>query len=114
MLFYCARFANSADGTQSLNPGNWKTPLQRHVPGWQYAAFRFALHTPIHGAYTELFAGLSPDVIPENNGAWIIPWGRINSIRKDIEASAKTEAEGGSGKAAKFWEWSEEQVKSCL
>ena len=91
-----------------------KTPSQRHVPGWQYAAFSFALHIPIHGAYTELFAGLSPDVTLENNGAWIIPWGRINPVRKDIEASAKTEAEGGSGKAAKFWEWSEEQVKSHL
>jgi hypothetical protein len=72
-----------------------KTPLQRHVPGWQYAAFSFALHAPIHGACIELFAGLSPDVTLENNGAWIIPWGRINPVRKDIEASAKTEAEVG-------------------
>ncbi len=32
--------------------------------------FSVALHTPIHGAYTELFAGLSPDVTPDNNGAW--------------------------------------------
>jgi hypothetical protein len=82
MFFYCAHFAISADGTKSLNPGNLKTPLQRHVPGWQYAAFSFALHTPIHGAYTELFAGLSPDVTLENNGAWIIPWGRSTPFGK--------------------------------
>ena len=55
---------------QALNPGNLKTPLQRHVPGWQMALFNWILHTPIHGAYTELFAGLSPDVTQDHNGAW--------------------------------------------
>jgi len=99
---------------QSLNPGNLKTPLQRHVPGWQMALMNSILHTPIHGAYTELFAGLSPDVTQDHNGAWIIPWGRIAPLRKDIEAAGKSEKEGGTGVAAKFWEWSEEQVKSYL
>jgi len=28
------------------------------------------IYAPIYGAYTELFAGLSPDVTPETNGAW--------------------------------------------
>jgi hypothetical protein len=72
------------------------------------------LHTPIHGAYTELFAGLSPDVTPDHNGAWIIPWGRIAPIRKDLGAAGKSEKEGGTGIAAEFWEWSEEQVKAYL
>lgn len=60
----------SAYAVQSLNPGNLKTPLQRHVPGWQMVLLNLLLHTPIHGAYTELFAGLSPDITPELNGAW--------------------------------------------
>ena len=55
---------------QALNPGNLKTPLQRHVPGWQMVLFNWILHTPIHGAYTELFAGLSPDLTQDHNGAW--------------------------------------------
>ena len=55
---------------QALNPGNLKTDLQRHVPGWQSTLLNPILHTPIHGAYTELFGGLSPDVTMENNGAW--------------------------------------------
>jgi len=92
---FAKRYGSDGVISVSLNPGNLKTPLQRHVPGWQYAAFSFALHAPIHGACIELFAGLSPDVTLENNGAWIIPWGRINPVRKDIEASAKTEAEVG-------------------
>ena len=28
------------------------------------------LYQPIYGAYTELFAGLSPDVTEEKTGAW--------------------------------------------
>lgn len=30
----------------------------------------FFLHEPIYGAYTELFAGLSPAVTASKNGAW--------------------------------------------
>jgi hypothetical protein len=55
---------------QALNPGNLKTPLQRHIPLWQMIFFGWMLHTPIHGAYTELFAALSPDVTQDHNGAW--------------------------------------------
>lgn len=41
----------------------------------------------------------------------VIPWGRFApSLRQDIVASLKTEAEGGTGVAAKFWDWTEEQV----
>lgn len=113
----------------------------------------FFLHEPIYGAYTELFAGLSPDVTASKNGAWskhpsfyrpiirvesihdsgifhhynlhfshytnvklkikkVIPWGRFApALRQDLVASLKTKAEGGTGIAAEFWEWSEEQVK---
>ncbi len=44
----------------------------------------------------------------------VIPWGRIYPIRKDLMAATKSAEEGGNGHAAKFWEWSEEQVKSYL
>jgi len=39
------------------------------------------------------------------------PWGRFFDIRKDIRVAAKPEAEGGKGVAAKFWDWSMEQVQ---
>ncbi|MCJ1227333.1 hypothetical protein MMC12_003988 [Toensbergia leucococca] len=96
----------------ALNPGNLKSELQRHVPApLKLILNTFIHHTPIHGAYTELFAGLSPAVTASKNGAWIIPWGRFGPLRKDLVAAQKTEEEGGTGIAAKFWEWSEEQVK---
>ncbi|KAH8748762.1 hypothetical protein BGZ57DRAFT_861575 [Hyaloscypha finlandica] len=111
---FAKRYAGDGLISVSLNPGNLKTSIQRNVPGWQITMINTFLHTPIHGAYTELFAGLSPDVTPDHNGAWIIPWGRITPIRKDLEAAGKSEEEGGTGIAAEFWEWSEEQVKAYL
>jgi hypothetical protein len=41
----------------------------------------------------------------------VIPWGRFGKLRADFEAAVKTEAEGGSGIASKFWDWTEEQIK---
>jgi retinol dehydrogenase 12 len=34
------------------------------------AILSFFVYSPIHGAYTEMFAGLSPDVTLAKNGAW--------------------------------------------
>jgi len=63
---------------------------------------KWMLYEPIYGAYTELFAGLSPEVKEENSGCFIQPWGRIVEGRKDLH-------EEGLGK--RYWEWTEEQVK---
>ncbi|KAJ9150419.1 NAD(P)-binding protein [Pleurostoma richardsiae] len=104
-----------ADGVVSvaLNPGNLDSELTRYTP-WLAKKFLklFVLHPPRYGAYTELFAGLSPDVTVEKSGEWIVPWGRFLPIRKDLLDASKPEAEGGTGIGLKFWEWSEEQVKS--
>ena len=32
-------------------------------------------------------------------------------MRKDIVLAQKTEGEGGTGQAERFWKWSEEQVR---
>lgn len=110
---FARRFGSEGLISVSLNPGNLKSNLQRHTPKWQLFILSFILHETIYGSYTELFAGLSPDVTASRNGAWIAPWGRFApSLREDLVASLKTEAEGGTGVAAKFWEWSEEQVKN--
>ncbi|KAA6411359.1 MAG: hypothetical protein FRX48_04639 [Lasallia pustulata] len=114
-VLHASEFAKRAKGegivSVSLNPGNLKTELQRHTPSWQMALIWVLLYEPIYGAYTELFAGLSPTVTEQRNGAWIIPWGRFGPLRKDLLLAQKTEAEGGTGHAARFWEWSEEQVR---
>ncbi|KAL2060797.1 hypothetical protein VTL71DRAFT_8849 [Oculimacula yallundae] len=111
---FAKRYGDDGIISVALNPGNLKSDLQRHIAGWQNAILSRMLYTPIHGAYTELFAGLSPDINSERNGAWIIPWGRFGVLRADLVAGSKSEEEGGTGIAKKFWEWSEDQVKSYL
>jgi len=44
----------------------------------------------------------------------VVPWGRFYPIRKDLLNAVKSEKEGGTGGAYKFWEWTEEQVKAYL
>jgi retinol dehydrogenase-12 len=36
------------------------------------------------------------------------------SIRPDLLEASKTEAEGGTGLAKRFWEWHEEQIRPYL
>jgi retinol dehydrogenase-12 len=118
--------------SQSLDPGNLKTDLWKHLPSWQGWLINRGLKEPIYGAYTELYAGISTDITQENNGAFgenfrsfstlahlliqilVVPWGQIGSQREDIEQSIKSKAEGGTGVAEEFWDWTEEQVKLYL
>ncbi|KAI3339761.1 hypothetical protein F4824DRAFT_36535 [Ustulina deusta] len=99
----------------TLNPGNLDSELWRNQPYVMGKILKwFFLHAPINGAYTELFAGLSPDVTMEKSGAWIVPFGRFMRPRKDLKEATKTKAEGGSGIAKEFWEWNEEQIRPFL
>lgn len=93
-----------------VNPGNLKSDLFRH----QSTIFR-ALTGPVNypilnGAYTELWAGLSPLVTLEKAGSLVYPFGRFGTIRRDWEHAIKPESEGGNGTAQKFWDWSEAQT----
>lgn len=98
----------------SLHPGNLKTDLQKYMPRWQMPVVNMLVYPPIYGAFTELFAGLSPDVTLEKTGAWIQPWGRFDTQRIDLEDGSKSKAEGGTGIAEEFWKWSEKQIKEYL
>lgn len=44
----------------------------------------------------------------------VIPWGRFGDLRTDIVEASKSESEGGTGLAKKWWEWTEDQVKPYL
>jgi NAD(P)-dependent dehydrogenase (short-subunit alcohol dehydrogenase family) len=90
-----------------LNPGNLKTALLRDHSWLAFFASPL-LYPAIFGAYTELWAGLSTDLGMEQNGGYIIPWGRIHpSPREDLLGALKSVEDGGSGVAGKFWEWCE-------
>ncbi|CAN8105652.1 unnamed protein product [Discula destructiva] len=105
------------DGVASvpLNPGNLDSDLWRWLPGPVAAVIRkMFLHPSIYGAYTELFAALSPAITMDKSGEWVVPWGRLMPIRKHMLLASKPESEGGTGQAEKFWEWNEEQVRPYL
>ncbi|KAI9784208.1 MAG: hypothetical protein M1816_001030 [Peltula sp. TS41687] len=94
----------------SLNPGNLKTPLQRHVPGWQMCLMNRILFEPRMGALTELFAGFAKEIsVEQNNGAYVIPWGRLGEPRRDIKEGY---VKGETGK--KLWDILEKEVQSYL
>jgi len=117
--FHATEFAKRyrAAGVVSipLNPGNLNSDLWRTQGSLSSKFLRtFVLHPSIYGAYTELFAGLSPQVTIEKTGDWVVPWGRFMKLRKDLVQGSKSEAEGGTGIAEKFWEWNEEQIKPFL
>ncbi|ROV89108.1 hypothetical protein VMCG_09866 [Cytospora schulzeri] len=97
-----------------VNPGNLQSDLFRH----QSRVFRLlvgpANYPVVNGAYTELWAGLSPEVTADRAGSFVAPFGRFHAARGDLEAATKSEAEGGNGTFEKFWDWSEEQVSKYI
>ncbi|KAJ4396429.1 short-chain alcohol dehydrogenase [Gnomoniopsis smithogilvyi] len=108
---------HKADGVVGvpLNPGNLDSDLWRWMPEWAAAIFRRIFLAPsVFGAYTELFAGLSPEITMDKSGEWVVPWGRLMPIRKHMLDASKPTSEGGTGQAEKFWEWNEGEVKPYL
>ncbi|KAI0424824.1 hypothetical protein F5Y09DRAFT_323399 [Xylaria sp. FL1042] len=101
----------------TLNPGNLKAGSFNGTAAPIYFTLSLLgmIHDPVYGGYTNLYAGLSPDLKIEHNGTYVIPWGRRRPdseiMRKDILKAMALESEGGLGYAKKFWEWCEEQWK---
>lgn len=118
-LFLGAEFARLVNGegiiSVTQNPGMLKTALQRHVGGlrnWLYDTL--FLQPPIFGGYTLLYSGLSPEITQEQNGRYIMPWGRLMTLRSDVQRGVTREEEGGAGTAKKFWDWCEKEVEPYL
>ncbi|KAA6408749.1 MAG: hypothetical protein FRX48_07092 [Lasallia pustulata] len=97
------------------NPGNLSTSLLRHAR-WMKVLSAPLLHRPRLGAYTELWAGLAPELTLEaHNGAYVVPWGRLHTApRSDLLDALKSKAEEGSGRAREFWEWCERQTADYM
>jgi retinol dehydrogenase-12 len=51
---------------------------------------------------TGLLAGLSPEINPQINGGYIIPWGRLGHLEKNVAAGIKQGSEGATGIAKEF------------
>jgi retinol dehydrogenase-12 len=99
----------------AFNPGNLRTELQRHWTGLgHWLTDNCILYEPVYGAYTELFSAVSPVITPDKSGAYVYPWGRLGPLPTGIENSLRPESEGGSGVAAKFVAWCDEQTRAYL
>ncbi|KAI0897739.1 NAD(P)-binding protein [Annulohypoxylon nitens] len=116
-VFMAREFAKATPQTgvvhAAFNPGNLQTELQRHWTGFSHwVTETFLVRPPIHGAYTELWAALTPELTPEKSGAYVYPWGRFGTLPAPVEKAMKTKPEGGSGVAFKFLEWCGKQTSA--
>jgi NAD(P)-dependent dehydrogenase (short-subunit alcohol dehydrogenase family) len=106
-----------ADGILFIaqNPGNLVTNIWDRVPWIIKAPVKILLHPPKRGAYSELWAGLSPEIKLEDGGRYGVPWGRWHpSPRRDLLSSLKPKDDGGTGLAADFWDWCDDQTKKFI
>ncbi|KAH9970071.1 NAD-P-binding protein [Russula compacta] len=87
--------------SMSLNPGNIKTDLQRHMPWWQLAVIRLMLYPVSHGALTQLYCATAPSAA-NANGQFFIPWARVGKANKAAEDPQVGE---------RLWNWLEEETK---
>lgn len=116
-----SRYGHGEDGILSLtvNPGVARAGSYAGTNRALMAVLDVVvMHDTIYGAYTELYAGLSPDVRPEDQMGLILPWGRVGPVelawRQDIVRAIEPESKGGLGYGEKLWNWCEEQWKPHL
>ncbi|KAJ4267062.1 hypothetical protein NW762_003160 [Fusarium torreyae] len=108
------RYGDEGIVSITQNPGNLRAGSYNGAPAVaMFFLNLLLLHDAKYGAYTELFSGFSSDISLENNGSYIIPWGRIRSgmdyTRGDIVQAMVPESQGGLGYPGKFWNWCEKQ-----
>ncbi|KAI1803833.1 NAD(P)-binding protein [Daldinia bambusicola] len=99
----------------SLNPGNLDSDLWRtQGPITMFVLRRTIFYPVVYGAYTALYAGLSPHITADNSGAFVVPWGKIHTVSKAMADASARKSEGGSGIGEEFWKWSEEEIKKYI
>jgi retinol dehydrogenase 12 len=117
----------------SLNPGNLHSEFLRNQEGTllTWLLRKTVLHPTVMGAYTILFAGLSPDVTQDKSGSFskshrdnnvtgvsnyrtVAPFGRLLPYPQPMVDAGKPVEGGGSGIARRFWDWSETQIRPYI
>ena len=97
------------------NPGNIKTNIMRHSrPFFRFVLGPF-LHAPRFGAYTGVWSAFSCDLTIDDGGKYILPWGRLHPCPRDeLLRAMKGKEEGGTGVAAAFVQYCDNQVAAFL
>jgi len=83
----------------SVNPGNIRSDLQRHLPSFQSTMLQWMLYPVSYGALTQLYCATAP-AAADANGKFFIPWARMgksNAAAEDLHVGEK------------LWDWLEEQ-----
>ncbi|RFU35211.1 hypothetical protein B7463_g1096, partial [Scytalidium lignicola] len=116
ILRYTATSINPTFATirESVHPDMMSIGLQRYMPSLFRVVVKPIFQPPAYGAYSELYAGFSPELTKEHNGGYIIAWGQIAHLPAAVSKGPKKEAEGGSGKAQKFVEYLSRETASYL
>lgn len=70
--------------------------------------------SPVYGAYSELYAGFSPEVTARENGGYFMAWGRKAYLPKESEDGLRSKAEGGTGLAEQFFEYCDRETNTFL
>ncbi|OCK97757.1 NAD(P)-binding protein [Cenococcum geophilum 1.58] len=105
------RYGKDGIISTAWNPGHLKSELSRTAGLIQSIFIKLLANPPKLGGYTELYAGWSPDITLDNNGAYVIPWGRIGEYNSALAKVIKPEAKGGEGRAERLWDWCERETK---
>lgn len=94
-----------------IDYGTLKARTKENI-AWLTNKQRIIFKGPVYGAYSELFSGLSPDVKLEHNGGYQIAWGRHCDLPENLVKALKSESEGGTGVAAKFYDYCDREIAS--
>ncbi|KAH8885861.1 putative short-chain dehydrogenase [Thozetella sp. PMI_491] len=94
----------------SVHPGLMRTELQRNMATSARVGMKLLFKGPVYGAYSELFAGFSPKLKGQNNGGYVLAWGRIAELPEYIKKGSKSKAEGGTGGAKMFMGYCERET----
>ncbi|KAI1764203.1 NAD(P)-binding protein [Hypoxylon sp. FL1150] len=96
----------------AFNPGNLRTELQRHLSGIGPWIVDYFVYPAIYGAYTELWAALTPELTPAKSGAYVYPWGRFGDLPAGIETALKEKSGAGTGVSDAFVDWCGKQTEA--
>ncbi|KAL1877811.1 hypothetical protein Plec18167_004780 [Paecilomyces lecythidis] len=93
------------------NPGAANTNLLRNAK-WMKILSRPLLHSAELAAHTVLYAALSDDLRLDNNGAYVIPWGRIHGeVAPKLTTAMRLKEDNGTGLAKEFWEFCDKKTR---
>uniref|UniRef100_A0A060TE15 ARAD1D04246p n=1 Tax=Blastobotrys adeninivorans TaxID=409370 RepID=A0A060TE15_BLAAD len=99
-ILWSQKHENSGVLSVSVHPGMIHSDLARHMSSVERYFASYVAQPVVYGAYTEIYAAVSPDLtVEKHSDAYIVPYGRVGIARTDLVEAA----EGKEGD--KFWQW---------